>query len=129
SARSPTTMYPSELKYTSEHEWVRLEEGGEATVGITDFAQGQLGDVVYVKLPDIGQTLARGDVFGEIESVKTVSDLYAPVPGEVIAVNEELAAHPEAVNQKPHEAWMIRLRVTGAPEGLLDAAAYEALIK
>lgn len=122
-------MYPSELKYTTEHEWVRFEANGEATIGITDFAQGQLGDVVFVQLPDVGRVLTPGESFGEIESVKTVSDLYAPVAGEVVAVNTELATHPEYVNQKPHDTWMIRVRATGEAGGLLDAAAYEALIK
>lgn len=122
-------MYPSELKYTTEHEWVRFDANGEATVGITDFAQSQLGDVVYVKLPSVGQVLTPGQTFGEIESVKTVSDLYSPLAGEVVAVNDALATHPEHVNQTPHDAWMIRVRPTAEAEGLLDAAAYEALIK
>jgi glycine cleavage system H protein len=123
-------MYPAELKYTRDHEWVRIT-GTEAVVGITDFAQHQLGDVVYVELPEVGRTVKQGDVFGTIESVKAVSELFSPLSGEVIAVNGELANHPEAVNQKPHDTWMIRLRPTAASEAgtLLDSAAYEQLVK
>jgi glycine cleavage system H protein len=123
-------MYPAELKYTRDHEWVRIT-GTEAVVGITDFAQHQLGDVVYVELPEVGRTVKQGDVFGTIESVKAVSELFSPLSGEVIAVNGELANHPEAVNQKPHDTWMIRLRPTAVSEAgtLLDSAAYEQLVK
>lgn len=123
-------MYPTDFKYTKDHEWVRTE-GGEAAVGITDFAQRQLGDVVFVELPDVGRQLKQGEVFGTIESVKAVSELFAPVSGEVVAVNADLGSHPEAVNGKPHDAWMIRLRPSNASDAdhLLDAAAYEALIK
>lgn len=122
-------MYPNDLKYTSEHEWVRFEADGEVTIGITDFAQAQLGDVVFVELPPVGKRVAQGQTFGNIESVKTVSELYTPFSGEVMAVNSTLAAHPEQVNQKPHEAWMIRLRADGGGDNLLDAAAYQALVK
>lgn len=123
-------MYPTDLKYTKEHEWVRLQDG-EATVGITDFAQRQLGDVVFVELPEVGRQVKQGEVFGNIESVKAVSELFSPVSGEVVAVNGDLANHPEAVNATPHEAWMIRLRpsVPGEAEALLDATAYDALVK
>lgn len=123
-------MYPSDLKYTKDHEWVRIE-GGEASVGITDFAQRQLGDVVFVELPEVGRKLREGEVFGTIESVKAVSELFSPVSGEVTAVNADLATHPEAVNGKPHDTWMIRLRPSDAAEsgGLLDAAAYMELVK
>ena len=122
-------MYPTDFKYTKDHEWVRVT-GDEALVGITDFAQHQLGDVVYVELPDVGRTLKQGEVFGTIESVKAVSELFSPLSGEVLAVNTELAGHPEAVNDKPHDAWMIRIRPTapGEAESLLDAAAYEQTI-
>lgn len=123
-------MYPTDLKYTKDHEWVRLD-GTEAAVGITDFAQRQLGDVVYVDLPDVGRQMKQGDVFGTIESVKAVSELFSPVSGEVVAVNDALGAHPEYVNAKPHETWMIRLR-PAAPEeasSLLDAATYNDLVK
>ena len=123
-------MYPSDLKYTKDHEWVRLQDG-EAAVGITDFAQRQLGDVVFVELPDVGRTLKQGEAFGTIESVKAVSELFSPVSGEVTAVNADLASHPEAVNAKPHDTWMIKLRPSTAAEadGLLDASAYNNLVK
>ena len=123
-------MYPTDLRYTKDHEWVRMH-GGEAAVGITDFAQRQLGDVVFVELPEVGRKVKQGEVFGTIESVKAVSELFSPVAGEVVAVNTDLASHPEAVNAKPHETWMIRLRPTAPAEadGLLDAAAYSALVK
>lgn len=123
-------MYPTDLKYTKDHEWVRMT-GGEAVVGITDFAQGQLGDVVFVELPAVGRRLKHGEVFGTIESVKAVSELFSPVSGEVIAVNDALGAHPEAVNTKPHETWMIKVRPRAPHEAdaLLDAAAYEKLVK
>lgn len=122
-------MYPRNLKYTKDHEWI-LVDGETGTVGITDFAQQQLGDVVYVELPDVGASLTQGQVFGTIESVKAVSELFAPVSGEVIEVNAGLKEHPEAVNQRPHDTWMVRVRLTDRREleRLLDAAAYEALI-
>lgn len=121
-------MYPTDLKYTKDHEWVRVN-GTDAAVGITDFAQKQLGDVVFVELPEVGRVLAQGEVFGTIESVKAVSELFSPVAGEVIAVNGDLGAHPDAVNKGPHEAWMITIRVSSPAEldALLDAAQYEAL--
>ena len=123
-------MYPTDLKYTKDHEWVRMADG-EATVGITDFAQRQLGDVVFVELPDVGRQLTQGEVFGTIESVKAVSELFSPVSGEVIATNGDLANHPEAVNAKPHETWMIRIRpnAPGEADQLLDTAAYTELVK
>jgi len=123
-------MYPSDLKYTRDHEWVRFE-GDEAAVGITDFAQRQLGDVVFVELPDVGREVKQGEAFGTIESVKAVSELFAPVSGTVTAVNGDLANHPETVNAKPHETWMIRVRTAGGggADALLDAAAYSELVK
>jgi glycine cleavage system H protein len=123
-------MYPDDLKYTKEHEWVRFKDG-EAAVGITDFAQRQLGDIVFVDLPEIGRQLKQGDVFGTVESVKAVSELYSPVSGEVVAVNADLGSRPESVNSAPHEAWMIRLRPSAPAEadGLLTAAAYANLVK
>jgi glycine cleavage system H protein len=123
-------MYPDDLKYTRDHEWVRMGDDG-ALVGITDFAQRQLGDVVFVELPATGTTVRQGEPFGTIESVKAVSELFAPISGEVVAVNADLASHPEAVNQKPHETWMIRLRPSDAAEAgaLLTAAAYSDLVK
>jgi glycine cleavage system H protein len=123
-------MYPTECKYTKDHEWVR-PEGDAMAVGITDFAQRQLGDVVFVELPEVGRVVRQGEMFGSIESVKAASELYSPVSGEVVAVNANLATHPEQVNAKPHETWMIRLRPTAAGEldALLDAAAYETLVQ
>lgn len=121
-------MYPTDLKYTAEHEWVRFESDGNASVGITDFAQAQLGDVVFVELPEVGRRLARGETFGTIESVKAVSELFSPIAGEVVAVNVSLAVHPEQVNQQPHATWMIRVRTEETGDALLDAAAYTALV-
>ena len=123
-------MYPTDLKYTIEHEWVRTA-GEEASIGITDFAQKQLGDVVFVELPEVGRTLAQTEVFGTIESVKAVSELFSPVSGTVVAINDALAAHPEAVNAQPHDTWMIRVKMANATEldKLMDSVAYEDLIK
>ena len=123
-------MYPTDLKYTRDHEWIRFSDG-EAAVGITDFAQRQLGDVVFVELPEVGRKLKQGEVFGNIESVKAVSELFSPVAGEVTAVNADLANHPETVNGQPHDTWMIRIRPSNSDEAseLLDAAAYQGLIK
>jgi len=121
--------YPTDLKYTKDHEWIRLE-GGTGTVGITDFAQQQLGDVVYVELPEVGAQLTAGKVFGTIESVKAVSELYAPVSGEVLEVNAGLKDHPDNVNSKPHESWMVKVKLANAGDAadLLDATAYEAML-
>jgi glycine cleavage system H protein len=123
-------MYPTDLKYTKDHEWVR-SDGANASVGITDFAQRQLGDVVFVELPEVGRHVKQGEVFGTIESVKAVSELFSPLSGEVTAVNGDLGTHPESVNVKPHETWMIKIRPTAAAEveSLLDAAAYSELVK
>jgi glycine cleavage system H protein len=122
--------YPSDLKYTKDHEWIRADDSG-ATVGITDYAQKALGDVVYLELPDVGRTLKRGEVFGTIESVKAVSELYAPVSGEVTEVHSALVQHPETVNRTPHEAWMIKVKVADPGEvgELLNAAQYSDLTK
>jgi glycine cleavage system H protein len=121
-------MYPSDLKYTNEHEWVRLE-GDTASVGITDFAQKQLGDVVFVELPGVGTQVKQGDVFGTIESVKAVSELYAPLTGEIVEVNGDLTNHPEAVNSNPHETWMVKIKLSDQSEAgaLLDSDAYGTL--
>ena len=121
--------YPTDLKYTKEHEWIRVE-GDTGVIGITDFAQQQLGDVVYVELPDVGSTITAGQVFGTIESVKAVSELFAPVTGEVVATNGELKDRPDQVNSKPHDAWMVKVKLAnpGEAAGLMDTAAYEALI-
>jgi glycine cleavage system H protein len=123
-------MVPTDLRYTKDHEWVR-PEGDEATVGITEYAAGQLGDIVFVELPDVGRTLSQFATFGVVESVKAVSDLFAPVSGEVAASNAALASSPELVNSDPYgEGWMIRLKLSEVAEvnELLDAAAYDALI-
>ncbi|MDP2052575.1 MAG: glycine cleavage system protein GcvH [Acidobacteriota bacterium] len=121
--------YPTDLRYTKEHEWIRVE-GDTGTIGITDFAQQQLGDVVYVELPEVGSTMTAGQVFGTIESVKAVSELFAPVTGEVVATNGDLKDRPDQVNSKPHESWMVKVKMTNPSEAasLMDAAAYEALI-
>jgi glycine cleavage system H protein len=122
--------YPTDRKYTKDHEWIRVS-GDTADVGITDYAQRQLGDVVYVDLPDVGRHISAGESFGSIESVKAVSELFAPMSGEVVEVNPRLKDHPEAVNSEPHESWMVKVRLSepGKGEPLLDAAAYEALVK
>ena len=120
--------YPTDLKYTKDHEWVRLS-GDTAEVGITDYAQQQLGDVVFVDLPAVGTAVTAGAPFGTIESVKAVSELFAPVSGEIVALNDRLAQAPEDVNARPHETWMVKIRVAGgAADGLLDSAQYEALL-
>ncbi len=124
-------MYPDDLKYTQEHEWVRSpgEAEGSVRVGITHYAQDQLGDIVYVSLPSVGEKVAAGSACGELESTKSVSDVYAPVDGEVVAVNETLDATPELVNSEPYGGgWLYELAPTdpGAIDGLLDAAAYQA---
>jgi glycine cleavage system H protein len=118
--------YPTDLKYTKDHEWIRIS-GHTAEVGITDFAQQQLGDVVYLDLPDVGKSITAGESFGSIESVKAVSELFAPMTGEVIAVNEELKSHPETVNSNPHATWMIKVKLANAGDAgsLMDAATYE----
>jgi glycine cleavage system H protein len=122
-------MYPADLKYTKDHEWVRLDSD-DARVGITDYAQKQLGDVVYLELPAVGRSLKKGEVFGTIESVKAVSELYSPVTGEVTAVNDALVQKPEAVNTNPHGSWMIAVKVADADTSdLLDASAYSELTK
>ena len=123
-------MYPSELKYTKDHEWVRLD-GAQARVGITDYAQKQLGDVVYLELPEVGRVLQKGEVFGTIESVKAVSELFSPVAGEITEVNRSVADRPETVNTDPHGAWMIAIKLTGGAEDgdLLDAGQYTELTR
>ena len=122
--------FPTNVKYTKEHEWIRLE-GDVAYVGITDYAQEQLGDIVFVDIPTEGETLAAGEVFGTIEVVKTISDLFLPVTGEILEQNEALADQPELVNQDPYgEGWLIKIKPTADADfdSLLDAEAYKALI-
>ena len=117
---------PAELKYTKDHEWVKLE-GDIATIGITDFAQSELGDIVYVEVETVGETMAQEEVFGSVEAVKTVSDLFLPMSGEIIEFNDALEANPELVNNDPYGAgWMVKVRVADAAEfaALLDAEAY-----
>ncbi|HZX97937.1 MAG TPA: glycine cleavage system protein GcvH [Dermatophilaceae bacterium] len=123
--------YPQDLRYTAEHEWVRVGSDGVARVGITAFAQDALGDVVYVSLPAVGDSMVAGDSCGEVESTKSVSDLYAPVSGEVVAVNPTLDTAPELVNTDPYgQGWMYDVKLTeaDAAESLLDLAAYRALL-
>jgi len=120
--------FPKDIRYTSEHEWIRVE-GDEAFVGITDYAQSELGEIVFVDVPTLGETVGQGEVFGSIEAVKTVSDLNMPVSGEVLEVNGALDAQPELVNNDPYgEGWIVRISVKDAAEldKLMDAAAYEA---
>jgi glycine cleavage system H protein len=120
---------PSDLKYTADHEWIRLE-GNVGTIGVTDHAQGELGDVVYVDIPDASATVAKGDTFGSIEAVKTVADLYAPVSGTITAVNDVNAA-PDVVNKDPYgEGWLVKMTLSDPSEldGLMDADAYRALV-
>ena len=126
-------MYPDDLKYTAEHEWVRTpgESAGSVRVGITDYAQDALGDIVYVQLPDVGASVAAGEAVGELESTKSVSDVYSPVSGEVVARNDTLDATPELVNTDPYGAgWLFEVAVSDgdATSELLDAAAYEQLV-
>lgn len=121
---------PSELKYTKDHEWVRVE-GDVATIGITDFAQSELGDIVYVEVETVGENLAHEDVFGTVEAVKTVSDLFMPISGEIIEFNGELDGNPEAVNSNPYDSgWMIKVKISDSSEldTLLSAEDYKALI-
>jgi glycine cleavage system H protein len=122
--------FPDNLRYTKDHEWVLVEEN-IATIGITDFAQGELGDIVYVEIETIGEVLGREDVFGTVEAVKTVSDLFMPISGEVLEKNEGIDSNPESVNKDPYgTGWMIKVAITNPDElkDLLDAAAYKALI-
>ena len=118
-------LYPIELQYSKSHEWVKVEDG-VTVVGISDFAQNALGDVVFVNLPGEGDSVTAGDAFGDVESVKAVSDLVCPVTGAVCAVNEELLDQPELLNKKPYDAWIIKVENVDGSEELLDAAAYEA---
>lgn len=123
-------MYPNDYRYTKEHEWVKAD-GAEATIGITDFAQSELGDVVFVELPKIGTQLKSGQSFGTVESVKAVSEIFSPVSGEVSETNSALADSPEKINQDPHgEGWLVKMRLVDSKEvaGLMDAAGYQAYI-
>lgn len=123
-------VYPAGFKYTKDHEWIELS-GDQGKVGITDFAQAQLGDVVYLELPEVGTVLKAGQTFGNIESVKAVSELYAPVSGEVVEVNAALKEKPEAVNSDPHASWMVVIKLSdlGETGTLLDVTQYSDLVK
>ena len=123
--------FPQDLRYTSEHEWVRVSEGNIATIGITDFAQGELGDIVYVDIDTVGNQLNANEVFGSVEAVKTVSDLFMPIDGKVLEVNAALDSAPDLVNTDPYgEGWIIKLEMSEPAqlEGLMDAAAYESSV-
>jgi glycine cleavage system H protein len=121
--------YPTDRKYTKEHEWIQAS-GTSATIGITDYAQESLGDIVFVELPKVGAELASGKIFGTVESVKAVSDLYAPASGTVTEINGELATAPEIVNKNPHGSWMLKITLKNAGEldGLLSAADYDKFV-
>jgi glycine cleavage system H protein len=121
--------YPADRKYTKDHEWIRIA-GETGEVGITDYAQQQLGDVVYVELPDVGRTVTEGESFGSIESVKAVSELFAPMTGEVVEVNDHLKQHPEVVNSDPHGTWMIKVKLAQPTNSgaLLDSSQYQSLL-
>jgi glycine cleavage system H protein len=121
--------YPENLRYTKEHEWIRMD-GGHAVIGITDFAQHELGDIVYVEVETIGKHLTEGTVFGTVEAVKTVSDLYLPISGTIVELNPKLNANPELVNNDPYgDGWMVRMKPDSAEiGGLMDAAAYQKLV-
>ena len=125
-------MVPEDLKYTPEHEWVQRTGEDTVRIGITDYAQGQMGDVVYVRLPEVGQSVAPGDAVGEVESTKSVSDVFVPLAGEVVACNGELDSAPEMVNTDPYgDGWMIEIRLAdpGSLESLLDSSGYRELIE
>jgi glycine cleavage system H protein len=121
--------YPTNYRYTREHEWIALD-GAIGTIGITDYAQNSLGDIVYVDVPKVGDTVTANQTFGSVESVKAVSDLFSPVSGTVTATNDDLKTSPDKINEKPHEAWIIKVQLADPSEfgKLLDAAAYEAFI-
>lgn len=121
--------YPKHLKYAKSHEWVEFENDTTARIGLTDYAQNELGDLVFVNLPEVGDEVTVGEAFGDVESVKAVSDIYSPVTGIVEAVNEELLDNPALINEDPYGAWFIRVEQIDSQEELLDAAAYEAFTK
>lgn len=121
---------PADLKYTEEHEWLRSEADGVMTVGITDHAQSTLGDIVYLELPEVGNTVAAGDAVGVVESVKAASDIYSPIAGEIVAVNEAIRDTPEAVNSDAYENWLFKIKPASdaSTDKLIDAAAYTQLV-
>ncbi|CAH0995260.1 Glycine cleavage system H protein [Emticicia aquatica] len=123
--------FPADLRYTSEHEWLRITEGNIAVIGITDFAQSELGDIVFVEIETVGQTFAANEIFGTVEAVKTVSDLFLPVSGKILEVNQALSNAPELVNNDPYgEGWMVKIEVSDLAEvdALMDSAAYQNII-
>jgi len=122
--------YPAAYRYTREHEWINVD-GNQATIGITDYAQNSLGDIVFVELPKVGDEITAGKTFGSVESVKAVSDLYAPASGKVVAINEELANAPEKINSDAHDTWMVRIQLANAGDvsKLLSADDYEKFVK
>ena len=120
---------PDNLNYTEEHEWLKVQKDGQARVGITDYAQDSLSDVVFVELPEVGEQFTRGDVMAVAESVKAASDIYAPISGKIVSVNEKLEESPELVNESPYEfGWMVLIKPEGEVKGLLDAASYRESI-
>ena len=120
--------FPANLRYTKDHEWIKLD-GNVATIGITDYAQRELGDIVYVEVETVGKSLKAGEIFGTVEAVKTVSDLFMPVTGKVLEINPMLDANPEKVNEDPYgDGWMIKAEISGAIDGLLSASQYKELI-
>ena len=121
------SVIPAELKYTKSHEWVK-EEDGVFVIGLTDYAQSALGDLVFVNLPEEGDSVTAGEAFSDVESVKAVSDVFSPVTGEVCAVNEELLDNPALINEAPYDAWFVKVKDVSDTEELLDAAAYEAVV-
>lgn len=123
--------YPSELKYTKDHEWLRVNGDGTATIGITEFAQGELGDIVFVDINEVGTSVSKDDTFGSVEAVKTVSDLFMPIDAEIVEINDKLDSNPELVNEDPYgEGWMVKVRVIDVSQidGLLDADSYQEII-
>ena len=123
------SLVPDNLNYTVEHEWLKVQEDGQARVGITDYAQASLSDVVFVELPEVGEQFTRGDVMAVAESVKAASDIYAPISGKIVSINEKLEESPELVNESPYEfGWMVLIEPEGEVNGLLDAASYRESI-
>mgnify|MGYP000061806468 FL=1 len=123
------SLVPDNLNYTEEHEWLKVQEDGQARVGITDYAQDSLSDVVFVELPEVGDQFTRGDVMAVAESVKAASDIYAPISGKIVSINEKLEESPELVNESPYEfGWMVLIEPEGDVNGLLDAASYRESI-
>jgi glycine cleavage system H protein len=122
--------FPADYRYTREHEWLKVD-GNQATIGITDYAQNSLGDIVFVELPKVGDELSTGKSFGTVESVKAVSELFAPASGKVVAINDELATSPEKINSAAHDAWMVRIQLAnpGEADKLLSAADYDNYVK